>query len=159
MMISPSHAVHSIPPCLPLFCATQISVQQSAKPLNKALLAANIGQCGTNPVPQEGEAYSLYAAGQRCAQAQPVSVGGRRHLEWGDVDAARHLQVTADTCWAACANEGYSAPFYMNLYNAGGQAQCFWCVSCLTLCGPPRPHKRQLTKPCTYSLTAAKTAT
>lgn len=104
----------------------QMSVQAAEKPLSKALPASKTGQCGLNPVPDPIAPYSLYAAGQRCAQAQLVSVGGRRQLEWGEMDTARRLQVTADSCWAACANQGYAAPFYMNLYNTGGQMQCYW---------------------------------
>lgn len=106
----------------------QMSVQAAKKPMSKALATAKVGQCGLNPVPDPSAAYSLYAAGQRCAQAQLVPVGGRRQLEWGDMDTARRLLVTADSCWAACANKGYATPFYMNLYNAGGQTQCYWCV-------------------------------
>lgn len=109
-------------------------VQQAAKPPNKVSNAARVRQCGVNPIPDTDAPYSLYASGQRCAQAELVEVGGRRQLEWGDVDTARRLQVTADSCWAACANKGFSTPFYMNFYsNAAGQTRCYWYVLCCWL--------------------------
>lgn len=107
-----------------------MSVQAPTKTPPKALSAAKIGQCGLNPVPDTIATYSLYASGQRCTQAQLVPVGGRRQLEWGDMDSARRLLVTADSCWAACANQGFATPFYMNLYSAGGQIECYCCQDC-----------------------------
>ena len=68
--------------------------------------------------------FEPYATGQRCLEAVEtpfIFVNGlSRHLS--------SVSPNLDDCYRTCSFQGYTMPFYFNLYQSATTVMCYWCV-------------------------------